>query len=73
MAIKKVELKHECFPKYLRMETARRKKDKEKKEEDKQKRVEIEEVKWARNKEVSRPSCSSGRPYNMDVTLRNGG
>ena len=41
MAIENGLLMHECFPKHLRMGTAK-KEDKETEEEDKQKRVEIE-------------------------------
>ena len=41
MAMEKVELMHECFPKHLHMGTARMQDDKET-EEDNQKRVKIE-------------------------------
>ena len=41
MAVKKVDLTHECFPKHLTIETARTNVDKETEEEDKQKRVKM--------------------------------
>ena len=41
MVIENVELKQECFPKHLRMGTARVKEGKETEEEGKQERVQI--------------------------------
>ena len=49
MAIEYWELMHECFPKYLRMGTARMKEDKETEEEDKQKGVAMERNKVGTN------------------------
>ena len=45
MATEKLELMQECFPKHLRMGTARMKEDKETKEEGKQKIVKMEKSK----------------------------
>ena len=53
MAIEKVELTHECFPKHLRMGTARMKESKET-EEGKQKRVKMERNKIGTQKEVAK-------------------
>ena len=41
MAIENGELMHECFPKHLRMGTARMNEDKETEEDDKQKLVKM--------------------------------
>ena len=42
MAIRNGELMHECFPKHLRMGTARLKLDNETKEEGKKRRINVE-------------------------------
>ena len=60
MAIGKVELMYQCFPKHSYMGTARMKQDKENEKEVKQKRVSIERSKVGMKKEVPIPSYSSG-------------
>ena len=50
MAIENGELMHECFPKHLRMGTARTKRDKETDEDGKKRGVSMEKAKRGTNK-----------------------
>ena len=59
---------HECFPKHLRIVTERTKEDKDT-IVGKQKRINMERIKWARNKEVPRPNNIRCCTFNFYVIL----